>query len=273
MPLGIRVIDRIIDQADVSITNVQNSDVLAYNSTTQKWENRAFAGGGGPHTHPWTDINSTPTTLAGYGITDAAALIHTHAWASITSTPTTLSGYGITDAAPLVHTHDWASITSTPTTLSGYGITDAASSSHNHDGVYSPLVGSTSLVTLGTITTGTWNASVIPINKGGTGQISASAAINALLPTQSGNTDKFLKTNGTDVLWATPPSGSGEVQLSKTFTYDGDGRLSVITDSAGTKTLSYNLDGTLNQIVGTGPYVTKTFSYNLDGTLSGIAVS
>ena len=245
MPLGIRVIDRISDQADVSITNVQNSDVLAYNSTSQKWENRTLTGGG-PHTHPWTDITSTPTSLAGYGITDAASLVHTHAWSSITSTPTTLAGYGITDAA---------------------------SSSHNHDGVYSPLVGSTSIVTLGTITTGTWNASVIPINKGGTGQTSVSAAINALLPSQSGNTDKFLKTNGTDILWATIPTSGGGTELSKTFTYDGNGRLSVITDSAGTKTLSYNGNGTLNQIVGTGPYVTKTFSYNLDGTLSGITVS
>jgi hypothetical protein len=157
--------------------------------------------------------------------------------------------------------------------LAGYGITDAASSSHNHDGVYAPATGSTNIVTLGTITTGTWNASVIPINKGGTGQTSSSAAINALLPSQGGNTDKFLKTNGTDVLWATVPSSGGGTELSKTFTYDGNGRLSVITDSGGTKTLSYNLNGTLNQIVGTGPYVTKTFSYNLDGTLSGISVS
>lgn len=257
MPLGIRVIDRIIDQADVSIVNVQNNDVLAYNSTSQKWENKVISGGGGPHTHPWTDITSTPTTLAGYGITDAAPLVHTHAWTSITSTPTTLAGYGITDAASSSHNHD--------------GVYSPVA--HNHDGVYAPAAGSTNIVTLGTIATGTWNASVIPINKGGTGQTSASAAINALLPSQSGNTDKFLKTNGTDVLWATVPTSGGGAELSKTFTYDGNGRLSVITDSAGTKTLSYNIDGTLNQIVGTGPYVTKTFSYNLDGTLSGISVS
>lgn len=229
MPLGIRVIDRISDQADVSITNVQNGDVLAYNSTSQKWENRTLAGGG-PHTHPWTDITSTPTTLAGYGITDAAFSSHNH------------------DGV--------------------YSLV-----AHNHDGVYSPIVGSTSIVTLGTITTGAWNASVIPINKGGTGQTSVSAAINALLPSQSGNTDKFLKTNGTDILWATVPTSGGGAELSKTFTYDGNGRLSVITDSAGTKTLSYNVNGTLNQIIGTGPYVTKTFNYNVDGTLAGITVS
>ena len=42
-------------------------------------------------------------------------------FASLTSKPTTLSGYGITDAATT-----FASLTSKPTTISGYGITDAA---------------------------------------------------------------------------------------------------------------------------------------------------
>ena len=75
---------------------------------------------------------------------------HTHTFASITSKPTTLSGYGITDAATstqgtnadtafgwgnhaglyslVSHTHTFASLTSKPTTLVGYGITDAATS-------------------------------------------------------------------------------------------------------------------------------------------------
>ncbi len=57
-------------------------------------------------------------------------LNHTHTFASLTSKPTTLSGYGITDAASSTHTHTFASLTSKPTTLSGYGITDAASSAN-----------------------------------------------------------------------------------------------------------------------------------------------
>lgn len=36
------------------------------------------------HSHPWADISGEPTTLAGYGITDAAALVHGHAQADIT---------------------------------------------------------------------------------------------------------------------------------------------------------------------------------------------
>jgi hypothetical protein len=64
-----------------------------------------------------------------------APAIHTHSFASLTAIPTTLSGYGISDAytksevaagfASISHTHTFASLTSKPTTLSGYGITDA----------------------------------------------------------------------------------------------------------------------------------------------------
>lgn len=90
----------------------------------------------GNHTHAFSTLTALPSTLAGYGITDASLSSHTHTFASITSKPTTLSGYGITDAAASTHTHTYASITSKPTTISGYGITDAALATHNHDSAY-----------------------------------------------------------------------------------------------------------------------------------------
>jgi hypothetical protein len=58
--------------------------------------------------YSFASLSGKPTTLAGYGITDAytksevtaafAQISHTHTFASITSKPTTLAGYGITDA-------------------------------------------------------------------------------------------------------------------------------------------------------------------------------
>lgn len=76
---------------------------------------------------------------------------HTHTFASLTSKPTTISGYGITDAytktesdkkyqpvgnySSAGHTHTFASLTSKPTTLSGYGITDAYTKTES-DGKY-----------------------------------------------------------------------------------------------------------------------------------------
>ena len=69
------------------------------------------------HTHTFASLTSKPTTLAGYGITDAAASSHTHTFASLTSKPTTIAGYGITDV-------NWTNVASKPTTVAGFGITD-----------------------------------------------------------------------------------------------------------------------------------------------------
>jgi hypothetical protein len=64
-------------------------------------------------------------------------------WNAISNHPTTLTGYGITDAVksddprlsdartPLAHTQEFSTITSTPTTLAGYGITDTLTNTVN----------------------------------------------------------------------------------------------------------------------------------------------
>lgn len=51
---------------------------------------------------------------------------------------------------------------------------------------------------------------VLEIDNGGTGQTNAISAFNALAPDQTGNSGKFLTTNGTNTSWATI-SGSGTV--------------------------------------------------------------
>ena len=48
-------------------------------------------------------------------------------FASLTGKPTTVAGYGITDALTSVPAQSFASLTGKPTTISGYGITDAQS--------------------------------------------------------------------------------------------------------------------------------------------------
>ena len=123
------------------------------------------------------DLTTTPTTLVGYGITDAAtsaqgaladsalqsgdnistltndsayltsgdnistltndsAYLTSVAFDDLTTTPTTLEGYGITDAATsaqgaladtALQSVAFDDLTTTPTTIAGYGITDAFS--------------------------------------------------------------------------------------------------------------------------------------------------
>jgi len=48
----------------------------------------------------------------------------------------------------------------------------------------------------------------LPILNGGTGQTTANAAFNALAPSQTGNSGKYLTTDGTDTSWASNPLGT-----------------------------------------------------------------
>lgn len=50
-------------------------------------------------------------------------------------------------------------------------------------------------------------AGTLAIAGGGTGQTTATAAFNALAPTQSGNSGKYLTTDGTNTSWGTVSSG------------------------------------------------------------------
>lgn len=108
------------------------------------------------HTHAFSEITGKPTTITGYGITDAftkaqadllySVLGHTHTFESLTGKPTTISGYSISDAytktqvdnlltgySSSSHTHTFASLTAKPTTVAGYGITDTYTKTESDD--------------------------------------------------------------------------------------------------------------------------------------------
>lgn len=80
-------------------------------------------------------------------------------------------------------------------------------------------------------TTASWDAvdistadvtGTLPIANGGTGQTSAANAINALLPSQTGNNGKYLTTNGTSSSWGTVSGGNPSVLISAEFTSPGN---------------------------------------------------
>jgi hypothetical protein len=54
----------------------------------------------------------------------------------------------------------------------------------------------------------TLTAGTLPIVAGGTGQTSANAAFNALAPSQTSQSGKYLTTNGTDTSWGTISAGA-----------------------------------------------------------------
>lgn len=88
----------------------------------------------------------------------------------------------------------------------------------------------------------------VPLTQGGTGQTTANAALNALLPTQTGNSGKYLTTDGADASWATVSGGSGTVtsvavSVPNIFSVSG----SPVT-SSGTIAITLASQGTGNQV-------------------------
>ena len=83
------------------------------------------------HTHTFASLTSKPTTISGYGITDAYTKKESDG--KYATKATTLSGYGITDA--YTKTESDGKYATKATTLAGYGITDAYTKTET-DGKY-----------------------------------------------------------------------------------------------------------------------------------------
>lgn len=83
--------------------------------------------------------------------------------------------------------------------------------------------GSANITTVGPVTSGQWGATPISIAKGGTGATNRTAALTALLPLQTGEAGKVLKTDGTVAAWQSSSGGSGTLLNVKDFGATGDG--------------------------------------------------
>lgn len=66
--------------------------------------------------YAWNEITGKPNEFN--------PAMHSHTFASLLNKPTTLQGYGITDAASISHTHAFSQLRDKPTTVDGYGIVD-----------------------------------------------------------------------------------------------------------------------------------------------------
>ena len=86
--------------------------------------------------------------------------------------------------------------------------------------------------------------SLVPVANGGTGQTTANAALNAFLPSQSTNNDKFLKTDGTNTAWANVPSPNNGT-LSMAVSGTGlSGSASFTADQSGNSTFTVTSNAT-----------------------------
>ena len=111
-----------------------------------------------------------------------------------------------------------------PVTNGGTGVTTSTGSGSNvlstSPTLVTPVLGTPTSVTLTNatglpLTTGV--TGTLPIANGGTGQTTANAAFNALAPSQTGNSGKYLTTDGSNTSWATNPLGT-VTSVAQSFT-------------------------------------------------------
>jgi hypothetical protein len=123
--------------------------------------------------------------------------------------------------------------------------------------------------TLNQNTTGTASnvTGTVAVANGGTGQTTANAAFNALVPSQTSNSGKYLTTNGTNTSWATVSAGGGGTVTS----VDVSGGTTGLTTSGGPVTSSgtITLAGTLAVANGGTGQTTYTNGQLLIGNTTG----
>lgn len=119
------------------------------------------------------------------------------------------------DTLQLASTVAGAGLTLTSGVLAVVGTSDRIAVSADHIDIASTYVGQTSITTLGTIATGTWNADTIAVTKGGTGLTSCTtgdllvgSGANALSKLAVGTAGKILQSNGTTLVYADIDGGT-----------------------------------------------------------------
>jgi hypothetical protein len=182
-----------------------------------------------------TNINSTNLVIEDKNIV----------LADVTSpTDTTADGGGITLKGATDKTLNWVDATDAWTSSEDFNLLtgkvyEIAGTSVLSGTTLGSGVTSSSLTSVGTIATGTWNGTTIAIANGGTGQTTAMAAATALLPDQASNSGKYLTNDGSGTLsWGTvsgysaPTLGSTSIASGSTVTTIS-GMVDIVLDGPG----------------------------------------
>ena len=172
-----------------------------------------------------------------------------------TETPSdaTADGGGITLKGATDKTFNWVDATDAWTSSEDLNLLTGKVYEINGTSVLSSTtlgsgVTGSSLTSVGTIATGTWNGTAIAIANGGTGQTTAMTAATALLPAQTSNSGKYLTTDGSGTLsWGTV-SGYLAPTLGSTSIASG----ATVTTIAGLTLSSPSITGSLTAGGGTG---------------------
>jgi len=201
-----------IVKADVGLSNVDNTSDSTKNSASVTLTNKTL-----DNTNTVT-IKDTLFTLQDDGDTTKQAVFQlsgittgTTRTLTIPNASTTLVG---TDATQTLTnktlTSPVISTISNTGTVTLFSATDTVVGRATTDTLTNKTIsGSSNTITNVSLSSGV--TGTLPIANGGTGQTSANAALNALIPSQTGNNGKFLTTDGSNTSWGTLSSLSGRL--------------------------------------------------------------
>ena len=208
-------------------------------------------------------VSGSPITTNGTIALDLATTTVTPG--AYTLSNTTVDAYGrVTAASSATSANIISALGYTPynsTNPSGYtSNTGTVTSVALSGGTTGLTVSGSPITTNGTMTL----AGTLGIANGGTGQTTANAAFNALVPSQTGNSGMFLTTNGTNTSWTSIVEGSGTVTSVASSGLNGVTVSGSPITSSGTITIGLG-DITPTSVVATG----SVTGLNLSGTNTG----
>jgi len=256
-------------QSPITLTTIGTSGVASFNGTTLNIPNYTSGGGSGTVTSVGL---SAPAFLSvgGSPVTSSGTLALTY---SGTALPVANGGTGQTTANNALNALLPSQTSQSGKVLSTDGTNTSWIASGGTGTVTSVALSAPAFLTVsgspvtasGTLAL-SYSGTALPVANGGTGATSATAAFDALAPSQTGNSGKYLTTNGSTTSWATV-SGTGTVtSVAQSFT---GGIVSVggspITSSG---TLALTVTGTSGGV----PYFSGTNTWASSAALTANAL-
>lgn len=237
--------------ADARYLQLSSGSISNWN-TAYGWGNHATLYRPISYVPAWSEITSKPTTLSGYGITDAATATHTHTFTSLTSKPTTISGYGITDAfTQTLADARYLQVTWTSDANAG-GFTLQGNSTSGGNLTLS----STSNAVKGKILFGTSAYDELN-NRLGIGQTTPTAALHLKAGTTTASTAPLKLTSGTAL--TTPESGAVEYHSSHLYFTIGSTRYQLDQQATDSGELLYSNNAGVTWSATSNPTMTTLY--------------